>query len=189
MRQTKKARKATRNFRKTKRKRGGMPPPKLTPSTIAQIQKMQQELDKKRRITDSFEAYIAENKKYESKRLQKEAEKKRAEEKAAADAKEKAAADAKAKAAAVAKAKAEAEAKAAQAKIAAEEQAKIAAEKAEKAKADAEILEQKKLQKAIDEAAKEERKKISLETFEEHSVGLENLAFLACAQPDSSVQL
>ena len=148
MRQTKKALKATRNFRKTKRKRGGMPP-HLNDSTKKHLQA--QLAKKQQQGYAQLEADIAANKKYEAKRLQKEAEKKRAEEKAAADAKEKAAADA--------KAKAEAEAKAAQAKIAAEEQAKIAAEKAEKAKADAKILEQKRLQKAIDDAAKEERKK------------------------------
>jgi len=164
MRQTKKGRKTTRNFRKTKRKRGGMPP-RLDERTIKYLQGLQKRLEKEKKQNSESEykalQYSEESyKKYLADKAQKEAEKKQAEEKAAADAKEKAAADAKAKAAAVAKAKAEAEAKAAQAKIAAEEQAKLAAEQAEKAKADAEILEQKRLQKAIDDAAKEERKKI-----------------------------
>jgi chemotaxis protein histidine kinase CheA len=164
MRQTKKGRKITRNFRTTKRKRGGMPP-RLDERTIKYLQGLQKRLKKEKKQNNESEykalQYSEESyKKYLADKAQKEAEKKQAEEKAAADAKAKTEADSKAKAAAVAKAKAEAEAKAAQAKIAADEQAKIAAEQAEKAKADAKILEQKRLQKAIDDAAKEERKKI-----------------------------
>jgi chemotaxis protein histidine kinase CheA len=143
-------------------------PPRLDERTIKYLQGLQKRLEKEKKQNSESEykalQYSEESyKKYLADKAQKEAEKKQAEEKAAADAKAKAAADAKARTEAAAKAKTEADAKAAKAKIAADERAKIAAEQAEKAKADAEILEQKKLQKAIDEAAKEERKKIRAE--------------------------
>ena len=161
MRQTKKGRKTTRNFRTTKRKRGGMPPPRLNDSTKkhlqAQLANQQQQQRQRQRAYAQLEAEIAANKKYEEDQARNKREKEEAEKKALADAKAKAAADAKARMEAAAKAanaKVLADAKA---KEAADAKAKTEAEKAEKAKAAAEILEQKRLQKAIDEAAKKER--------------------------------
>ena len=156
-----------RNFRTTKRKRGGMPP-RLDERTINYLQGLKRRLenDKKQknespRQTLEFTQAAYDN--YLVVQADNEAKKKQAAEKALADAKAKAASDVKAKTEAATKAKTEAATKAAQAKIAAVEQAKIAADNAIKIAADAEILEQKRLQKALDEAAKEERKKIRAE--------------------------
>ena len=163
MRQTKKGRKTTRNFRTTRRKRGGMPP-RLDERTLKYLQGLQvrikKDKEKKQNSESQYKAlqYSEESyKKYLAERVKNEAEKEEAEKKALADAKAKAAADAKARMEAAAKAAAAKVLADAKAKEAADAKAKTEADKAEKAKAAAEILEQKRLQKAIDEAAKKDR--------------------------------
>jgi hypothetical protein len=169
MRQTKKGRKTTRNFRTTRRKRGGMPP-RLDERTLKYLQGLQvrieKEKEKKQNSESQYKAlqYSEESyKKYLADQAKKEAEKEEAEKKALADAKAKAAADAKARTEAAAKAAAAKVLADAKAKEAADAKAKTEADNAAKIAAAAEILEQKRLQKAADEAAKEERKRLRAE--------------------------
>lgn len=184
MRQTKKGRKTTRNFRTTRRKRGGMPP-RLDERTLKYLQGLQvrieKEKEKKQNSESQYKAlqYSEESyKKYLADQAKKEAEKEEAEKKALADAKAKAAADAKARTEAAAKAAAAKVLADAKAKEAADAKAKTEADNAAKIAAAAEILEQKRLQKAIDEAAKEERKRLRAEA---EKVAAEKAALAAAA--------
>ena len=184
MRQTKKGRKTTRNFRTTRRKRGGMPP-RLDERTLKYLQGLQvrieKEKEKKQNSESQYKAlqYSEESyKKYLADQAKKEAEKEEAEKKALADAKAKAAADAKARMEAAAKAAAAKVLADAKAKEAADAKAKTEADNAAKIAAAAEILEQKRLQKAIDEAAKEERKRLRAEA---EKVAAEKAALAAAA--------
>lgn len=153
MRQTKKARKTTRNFRTTKRKLGGMPP-RLDPSTIAHLQAKLKK--KKEEQSDYLAEHMMniEKQKKINKRI--EAEKAKREAEAAERARE-------AENAIIAEREEKIKLKAAADAVkAAADAAKVkeAAKRAESVRLAAENAEKKKAEKAAEEAAKEERKRI-----------------------------